>query len=907
MVVPAPPVFDRRKVETDAEFLIDAFATVLRDDGHGEIAAVLPGVVDGRVEVPDVDLGLLARAYSIAFRLRALAEENGLTQHRRRMETASGLAASSALWGRHLRQLVDAGHDAEAIAAALPELSVEPVFTAHPTEAKRASALDHYRALYRLVVDAESPMWTASERAALREDVSVVLERLWRSGDILLEKPDVASELRNVIHYLRNVLPGVLGRLERRLVDAWEDAGLDVTVLADASRRPRLAFGTWIGGDRDGHPLVSADVTRGSLATLRRTALELIRDRLTQLGARLSLSRHLHDVPPEFDAWIKDTAAALGADGRAALERNPEEPWRQAVNLITARLPDAAAGPAAYRAGGELADDLDVVHRSLEAVGAARIAVHDVASVSRVVRTFGFHLAVLDIRQNSRFHDAALSQLLAAAGVADGETYADWPEDRRRAFLDTELASSRPFTAGATDLGPEADAVIDCYRALREEIIRHGTAGLGGLIVSMTRSVSDLLAVYLFAREAGMLMSTDDGWACPLPVVPLFETIDDLAGSAAILTEFVAHPMVRRSLDVQTAAGAHPTQQVMVGYSDSNKDGGIVASLWSVHRAMADMSEAGASAGLRIRFFHGRGGTISRGAGPTHRFLRALPGSSAAAGLRLTEQGETIAQKYSNPLTATHQLEALLAGTAAAALLARPHQPGLEPLMDVLASRSRAAYEGLVNQDGFIEFFARATPIDVIEASRIGSRPARRTGRRTLSDLRAIPWVFAWSQARFFLSGWFGLGSGLAALEREDPAGFETLVDHAFDWPPLHYLLSNSATSVASADPALMGAYAELVPDATVRASVLDRIVAEHALTVASLERIYGGPLAERRPNVEAVLGPRREALRVLHEVQIDQLAAWRERRDAGENVDELVPSLLVTVNAIASGLGTTG
>jgi phosphoenolpyruvate carboxylase len=680
-------------------------------------------------------------------------------------------------------------------------------------------------------------------------------------------------------------------------------------LLSDHRRLPGVSFGTWVGGDRDGHPLVTAEVTRDALATLRSSALQLVRDRLDVLGARLSLSRRLHDVPAELDTWIAENAEALGAAGVAALERNREEPWRQAVNLLVARLPADPPTEHDYSSGAELAADLDLIHRSLGVVGAGRIASHDVAAVARIVRTFGFHLAALDVRQNSRFHDAALAQLLAASGVPDGANYAVWPEERRRALLDTELESPRPFTAGGTGLGSEADAVLACYRVLRDEIDRHGAAGLGGLIVSMTRSVSDLLAVYLFAREVGMLVRMDDGLVCPLPVVPLFETIDDLQGSPSILREFMAHPMVRRSLEYQ--ASGHrtggPTQQVMVGYSDSNKDGGIVASLWTVHRALADLAEVAGSEGIRTRFFHGRGGTISRGAGPTHRFLRALPAASAAGDLRLTEQGETIAQKYSNPLTATYQLEALLAGTASATLAPRPRRPDLEPAMDSLADRARSAYTALVAQAGFIEFFAQATPIDVIEVSRIGSRPARRTGRRTLSDLRAIPWVFAWSQARFFLSGWFGLGSGLAAIEAEDPRGFDALIAEAFDWPLLHYVVSNSATSVASADPEIMARYAELVPDPDVRASILERIITEHATTVRYLERIYGGPLAERRPNVEALLGPRRAALEVLHEVQIGQLAEWRARRDVGDEALELVPSLLVTVNAIASGLGTTG
>ena len=529
--------------------------------------------------------------------------------------------------------------------------------------------------------------------------------------------------------------------------------------------------------------------------------------------------------------------------------------------------------------------------------------------MGRIVRTFGFHLAVLDVRQNSNFHDLAISQLLAVAGVADGADYPTWSEERRRAFLDAELASGRPFTAGGrTGVGPEADAVLGCYRVLRDEIDANGTGSLGSLIVSMTRSSSDLLALYLFAREVGMLVDTANGPACPLPVVPLFETIDDLQASPSILGDFLAHPLTQRSLAHQADERrlAEPVQQVMVGYSDSNKDGGIVASLWSVHRALIELTEVAREAGVHPRFFHGRGGTVSRGAGPTHRFARALPAGSTAGDLRLTEQGETIAQKYANPLTATFQLEALLAGAASATIVPVERRRDLEPVMDRFAHHARRRYTELVGSPDLIEFFAQATPIDVIEQSRIGSRPARRTGRRTLGDLRAIPWVFSWSQSRFFLSGWFGLGSGLAALELEDPAGAEQLLASVFDWPPLHYAISNSATSFASTDREVMAEYASLVVDDDIRTSVLDQILAEHDVTRSAFERIYGGPLADRRPNAEAILRPRRAGLRVLHRRQVALLDEWRHTQ-AGDDADELVPPLLATVNAIASGLGTTG
>ena len=638
---------------------------------------------------------------------------------------------------------------------------------------------------------------------------------------------------------------------------------------------------------------------------------------LLELAAHLSLSDLIDPTPSELTAWIDARAAALGSVGANAVARNPDEPWRQAINLIRANLPggvvddQADASSSGYRDAAEVVDDLRLVSRLLEEIGAGRLAHHDVGPVIRLAETFGFHLAVLDVRQNSRFHDLAVAQLLTAAGVSDGETFPDWGESERLALLERELASPRPLAAAGAAIGPEADAVLSAYRVLRNEIVANGTAGIGSLIVSMTRNVSDLLVVYLLAKEAGLLTREDGVVRCMLPVVPLFETIDDLERSPDILRAFLEHPITQSTLRARVTDGRPPSQQVMVGYSDSNKDGGILASLWGLYRAEEILARIGSEMGIDVSFFHGRGGTISRGAGPTHRFLRALPPGSLRGTLRLTEQGETISQKYANLITAEHNLELLLAGTAGSLLgtpatRSTPHH--LEPLMDELAAASRAAYAGLLQTEGFIEFFRQATPIDVIEHSRIGSRPARRTGRPSLADLRAIPWVFSWSQARFLLSGWYGLGTALADLRTNDKDRFAELVGHAFDWPPLHYIVSNAATAIATADAEVMGWYADMVIDDDVRTSFLGRIRSEHARTVDVLEQIYGGPLRERRPNIARTLRQRDPALRPLHRRQIELVSTWRERQIEDPTAAEsMLPQLLVTVNAIASGLGTTG
>lgn len=902
---------DFAKIERDYAFLLDCLCEVLTEVGDGATAQALGAT---RPETPPTDSERLTQAWSVAFQLLRMAEENAQAQTRRSLQTHGLLHEDSGSWEQTLRRLRTQGLTPEQIAAALAASRVEAVLTAHPTEAKRQTVLEHHRALYLLLVERENTMYTPAEQAALRDRIKAVLEALWRTGEIFLEKPNLASERRHVLHFLRHVFPGTLPSLRERLRQAWTAEGLDRAGLAQSPLGPRLRFGSWVGGDRDGHPFVTADVTAATLEELRAAALDLLDEALRAAAVRLSLSDQLQPPPDALTRRNVATAQSLGPVGAAALSRNSGESWRQSITLMQARLPQHGA-PAAYAQASDLAADLEALETSLRDVGAGRLADDVILPLRDLVATFGFHLARLDVRQNSRFHETALSQLLDRAGL-DGAGFLAADEPARRAFIEDELRSPRPFTRHTRRDGTaEADAVVGCHRVLRRTLEAHGADGLGSLIVSMTRSVSDLMMVYLFAREAGLLTERDGGSVCPLPVVPLFETIDDLERSPAILDAYLSHPLVMRSLRAQAEAAGEPQpiQQVMVGYSDSNKDGGIWASRWGLYRAQDALAEVGRRHGVKVQFFHGRGGSISRGAGPTHRFLRALPANALAGDLRLTEQGEVISQKYANRITATHNLELLAAGTiASAAPVRNAATDGEHPLagaMDRVATHSRRVYEDLLAGDGFITFFAEATPIDAIEAARIGSRPARRTGQRTVADLRAIPWVFAWSQARFYLSGWYGVGSALEHLQDSDPAAYRHLKVQTFDWAPLHYVVSSVATSIATADLDIMHRYASLVGDTAIRDHVMSRIEAEYRRTRHALHDLYGGPLSDRRPRIHQTLDLRRPALSQLHHHQVALLQEWRTAKanDDLDHASRLESRLLLTVNAIAGGLGATG
>jgi phosphoenolpyruvate carboxylase len=906
------------KIDRDLRELMTCLQEVLTELGDVETCKRLPWL-NGEESGTGGSRGL-EQAYSIAFQLLNIVEENAAAHTRRQKEIHAGLASQRGLWGYQLQRLAIKGWSPEEIAAYLPNVRVEPVFTAHPTEAKRGAVLDQHRSIHHLLAENDRADLTPSERHEIRRKIKICLERLWRSGEIFLDQPDVADERRAVMFYLRDILPEAVNHLDARLRWAWNELGFDPELMGDPSTRPRLSFGTWVGGDRDGHPFVTAKVTKETLQELRLNALVVMHRQLDALAEALPLSSHFQKASPELLERLAVLRSELGSLGEQITARYPGELWRQLVLMIQGRLPlQIGAADRAwinesgvrYQRPKEVVSDLRILEQSLIAVGGQRLIREALWPVLRTLDVFGFHLAQLDIRQNSRTHDLAMAQLLRAAGVPDGENFPDWSEERRLTFLREELKSPRPFL-GANNhlgLGTEADAVLSCYDTLRQQIQENGREGTGALIVSMTRQLSDLLVVPILAREAGLTTWKDGVLSSPLPIVPLFETLDDLERSPKLICEFLAEPVAKASLIL--IKNHLPVQQVMIGYSDSNKDCGIMASQWGLHVAQKAMTKVAAEAGVSLRFFHGRGGTISRGAGPTHLFLDALPTGALQGDHRMTEQGETIAQKYANVSTATYHLELLLAGVTGISLegeRSARKTDNCSKIADYLAKESRTAYRNLIEAPGFITFYDQATPIDALESSRIGSRPKRRSGQRSLADLRAIPWVFSWNQCRYYLPGWFGVGSALEALEKEQPELFKTLQSELRQYSFLYYVLSNVETNIASSDLPIMKDYAELVTDPEIRKRVFGMISAEFERTREQLRKVFGGSLEERRPRMGKTLLLRARALALLHEQQIATIREWRKAREEDPaKAEALLPRVLLSINAIASGLRTTG
>lgn len=886
-------------LDSEVREIMTCLQEVLQSTGQAHLAEKLPWLTDENAEDAMAEPEQTSEVYSIAFQLLDMIEEQVSLATRKEREILFGPETEKGLWPRVLKSLKDSGFEEKAIAKAMHSVRVEPVFTAHPTEAKRASVRERHRHLYDQLLRLEEPGQTSHEKAQAREDMLTAMEALWSTGEIHTERPTIQRELRNALFYLREVFPETLEQMDRNLEHAWKQAGFDPDTLREANGGPRIRFGLWIGGDRDGHPFVTAGVTRDTLVELRRQSLKLYRRELRLVAYQLTVSSPANPAPEALMTRVNELIAALGDEGIYIRDRNPEEPWRAFGYLLRAQLgADLDVTAEGFK------NDLELFHDSLVAIGANRLAERFVRPIQRKFAAFGFHLAELDIRQNSAFHDKAAAQLLEAAGIENGESFADWSEEKRVAFLTEELESPRPFLHIDQSAGPEADAVRECYRVLVDHRRTRGP-GAGSLIVSMTRQLSDLLLVHLFAREAGLSEISGEKAVCPLQVVPLFETLDDLANGAGIVDDYLSHPAVKASLEISgiTDTGAK-SQQIMLGYSDSNKDGGILASQWALHDSQERISAVGKKHGIELRFFHGRGGTISRGAGPTNWFMRALPHGSLTGDFRMTEQGETIARKYAYPDSAVYHLESLQACVTHATVRHRLGEPVEDPGIDLIATLAKwstEAYRDLLETDGFIAFYRQATPIDALEQTQMGSRPSRRTGTASLDDLRAIPWVFSWTQSRFYLPGWYGVGSALDRLHTEAPADFQRLADTIAASTLPRYIFTSVETNLMSANLELMKAYADLVDDEALRKTFVDKIENEFNLAREHLGKLFPRAIHERRPRYAKTLGLRDEPLNILHRQQIELLREWRKTED------DLPRNLIFSISAIASGLRTTG
>lgn len=904
----------------DLEFLLNCFKEVLVENNESELAEYIPWI-SGNDNFDKINFNEKHfHMYSISFQLLNLAETNGAVQTRRKEEEKNTLSSINGLWANSFEILKKRRFNEKEIAAIFSEIEVQPVLTAHPTESKRPVILRKYRELYLLIVQRLNSMYNSYELEENRNEIKRVITSIWHIDEYYMEKPKVETELENVIHYFVNVFPEIVNLLNRRLLQAWEFSGFNSENLIETNNFPVLKFGTWIGGDRDGHPFVTAQVTEKTLLTLRLNAFLILKKELIRLSENLSFYCDIQDLPTPLSERFKEIISEIGSETKPIVTVNRNEAYKLFVLLLIEKLPikmgleqtfELVDKRGNYFESHQLIGDLKCLKDGLKKQGVSILADHEVNQTIHFIKTFGFHLAELDIRQNSSYYEKALIQIVNES--KSGITVTDsLPENTKNEIINAELRTNRPFVRDWNNLPEEAKNVLECFGVLQKHICNFSVNSIGSLIISMTRNVGDMMMVYILAREAGLTFF-DKTLVLKLQVVPLFETIDDLIASPKIMDEYFKYAEVQNSLEFQRKERNLPqkTQEIMIGYSDSNKDGGILASSWYLYKAQKEITEVAKIHGVQVKFFHGKGGSISRGAGPVHWFLRSLPHGTLTGQLKITEQGETIEKKFANKINAAYNLELMLAGTTLNSLLHKKEpdtQNEAAEILEYMGIESKKFYTELLQNEYFLEFYQQATPIDVIEESKIGSRPARRTGKRTFADLRAIPWVFSWGQSRFHITSWYGVGSTLEKMQIDFPEKYKTLKKLIFTSQFVRYVLTNIDTSLATTDVEMMKKYAELVTDKKVRETVLQILLSELEKTQRLMQELLGRPMHERRKNHFYSTGLRAEALDILHKNQIKNLKLWRnpELTDPVQK-DKLLKELLISVNAIANAMGTTG
>ena len=832
------------------------------------LADVLLGLLDSVVRERHPD-GRALQAQGQWFQLLALAEQCEAFRVRRRTPEASGT------FNRVIKEAKERGVSRETVESCVAALRIVPVITAHPTEARRVTVLEKQRRIYGLLEQlAERP----DDREALLAELRNEIDLLWLTGELRLSKPTVEQEIAWGLYFFSETLFDTVSALQDRLIAAVREHYPEI----DPSVSGFLEFGSWIGGDRDGNPFVTPDMTRHAVRENRLASLRRYEQRLTALRASLSISQDSLPTPLWFQRTVVKALAQSG-DAAEIANRNPNELFRQYLSYMLRRLAatthhavrgwSETATPR-YEVSDDLVRDLQVLERALDESHGARLARSYITPVRREVEVFRFSTARLDVREH-------------ATRLGDTSVNRQW-------LLD---ALATPRSSGPSPIANEPTLAIFT-------VIAEDRSAFGSFIISGTSSVEDILRAYYFAKEAGLYSDAAGVERCMLPIVPLFETIADLRAAPAIMRELLAVPVVRRSLRGRP-------QEVMIGYSDSNKDGGFLTANWELNKAQSKLTRIGADAGVPISFFHGRGGSVGRGGAPTGRAIAAQPAGSIVGAMRLTEQGEVVSYKYGTRDAALYQLELLSASVLAHTLGRGMEEPSPEfaEAMEALSGAAFAAYRGLVEHPAFFRYYSAASPLEELAALNLGSRPARRSSARALADLRAIPWVFAWTQNRHCIPGWYGIGSALAAFAQiRGGRGDALLRRMVAEFPLFQLILDEAEKTLLQVDRPLMRAYAELVASDEDRGAILALIEAELERTVQSILGLTGAKtIGARFPQYRERIEHRRAMLdRVGHE-QIQLLRAVRDTSVDPDQRSASLSALLFSINCIAAGFGTTG
>ena len=848
----------------------------------------------------------LVRAFSMYFHLANVTEQTHRARlgRERRNDDDGPLARVT---DEILSSIASGAVSAEHVASAIAHLAVRPVFTAHPTEAARRSVLLKLRSISSLLDEASTSNSPLRETLRQRRTAELI-DTLWQTDELRLERPEVLDEARNALHYVDHLMRSVVPDVLEQLVSNAERLGVRISPVS----RP-LTFGTWIGGDRDGNPFVTPEVTESVVDLALDFAVRALRAMLGRLMDEISISIQHVGISQELRASLADDLTRLHPESRY-LRLNAEEPYRLKLSCIRVRLEETQRRMEQrgrhregydYASSQELVEDLMLIYDSLVANGSERLARGTLERSIITVSAFGLTLTTLDVREHAAAHHAVLGVLFDRLGELP-QPYESLTRAQRLEVLATELSSRRPLFSIPGPLEGTNLKTFRVFRAIGEIIDHFGTAACETYIVSMTKGADDLLAAVVLAREAGLVDLSSD--VARIGFAPLFETLDELHHAGEIFETLLGVSDYRRLVALRG-----DVQEIMLGYSDSNKDAGITASQWGIHLAERQLRDVAERHGIHLRLFHGRGGSVGRGGGPTHDAVLAQPFGVLNGSIKITEQGEVISDKYLLPSLARENLELLLAAVLEAVVY--HSRPWVDPArldvwnraMGVVADASLTAYRALVGDANLPTYFTMSTPVGELANLHMGSRPARRvTGEDGIESLRAIPWVFGWTQSRQIVPGWFGVGSGLRAA-REAGHG-EDLRQMYLEWPFFSTFISNVEMTLAKTDLAVARQYVEhLVPPEL--HYLFERIVAEHEVTVKEVLAVTNSTrLLESQALLATTLETRDRYLRPLQMMQIQLLERVRAQRERGLEVDVVLQrALMLTINGIATGLRNTG
>ncbi len=881
---------------------IEEITATLRDLLRQVIKSREPAVLtviddpDGASGIPPHLIEHALQAIGIWLQLLNIAEENAAIRARRQIEKMGGPDEVIGSLSHAFGLVAASGVKPSTVERALGNIDVQPTITAHPTEAKRVTVLEIHRRIYLKLYELESPRWTPREREHLLALLRNEIDLLWMTGEIRFEKPTVESEIAWGLHFFREALFDRTSLLCTLMEDGLHRHYPEVT----SPIAPPLRFSSWIGGDRDGNPFVTVTTTRYALEENRKAAIARLDRRLGEALEHLSISAKEMEVPASFTAKLEAQLSACGKP-KTIRQRNPDEPFRQFFSALRMRL----NGEKAFASADELITCLRDAEEALADMKAARVAALVIRPIRWEAEIFGFRTVSLDIRQNTTVINRVLAEVWRKMNPGTAEPPPEPETGAWAGWIAGELRKPLGFVPMFMGMSDEANELLDLLHLIRSTINGPDPRSIGTFILSMTRSAADVLALYLLAKYCGLFSDATSSKICRIAIVPLFETIDDLRAVPAIMQELLATDIVKSSLE---AAGRR--QEIMLGYSDSNKDGGFFCASFELFEAQRRLIRVAKDAGVEVSFFHGRGGSVSRGGAPTGRAIAAQPAGTINGHMRVTEQGEVVSSKFANRGTALNNLEVLTASVLVHTLKSAEEpelrlNPEHQKAVEEIAQLSVKAYRKLAEDKALLGYFHAASPVEELALLKLGSRPARRFGAKGIGDLRAIPWVFAWSQNRHLLTGWFGLGYALDDfLAVKGNGGLKLLRDMFNKSRGFRLAIDEVEKSLYLADMRVAEKYAALVPHRTDAERIFAMISHEHKRTSrAVLELTGAGQLCERFPGMVR----RFEHIRpMVDRANLWQVQLLRETRE-GKSDDRINMPLLMTMNCVAQGLGWTG